>query len=199
MNSRGSSGGVSGLGSSQRLDIGRSRRRAGAPRSPPGAAKFHMHGMPSKCSAKRLGGGPRRSPRASARRRCPRRRTARCRRPPGRSAAWMRRKRLSWSGTQWKVAVEKTTSTGSAQLRARRGPVTSVLGACRRALSRALSIIDWRAVERDHPPLGQALEQQLGHAARARAGVEHGLVARPAPGGRGPRMPHSNWGSETRS
>ena len=98
--------------------------------------------------------------------------------PPGRSAANRRRKRRSWSRIQWKVAFEKIASTGSASSSSSRSPtieldpvagVGEVLG---RVLDHRL-----RAVDADHPSLGEALEDQLGDPAAAAAGVEDGLVA----------------------
>ena len=51
-----------------------------------------------------------------------------------------------------------------------------------------------RAVERHDPARRQALGEPLGDAAGPAARVEHGLVARAAPAGRGRRCPTGSWG-----
>ena len=72
---------------------------------------------------------------APTRRRCPRRRTAASIWPPGRSAANRHAKRRSWSGTQWKVALENTRRPAR-RARARRGRRRSARAADRRRARR---------------------------------------------------------------
>ena len=99
--------------------------------------------------------------------------------PPGRSTAARWRKSASWSRTQWNVEVETIASTGCAASGKRLAEVgvherhARVAG---EALARRFQH-PRRAVERDHAPMRQPLQQRRGHLAGAAAGVEHGLVA----------------------
>ncbi len=97
--------------------------------------------------------------------------------PPGRSAACRRANSRSWSAIQWKVAVERTASTGScssssagrrASPRHVRIAAQPLAGGCDHRL---------RTRPRRSPARGQALHQRLGDAPRAAAGVEHRLVS----------------------
>ena len=129
-------------------------------------------GARSRCPRR---GRPRSSPW-----RCPRRRTGP--RAGHRSAATPARpsKSRSWSRTQWNVAVDRTASTW---------PSTGSGGAARSACTYADPVTEAsqpprglgehrrRSVERDDPAARQALEELLGQAARAAAGVEDALVA----------------------
>ena len=85
-------------------------------------------------------------------------------------------KSASWSRIQWKIAVEKTASTGSASSSSSRSATSSLVrGRRRRSLCLARSST---ASRRPRSPVrGQPLEQQRGDAAAAAAGVEHRLVA----------------------
>ena len=84
-------------------------------------------------------------------------------------------KSASWSRTQWKTALEKTTSTGSASSSSVRSATSA--SSWGRSTERTSSTIEARAVDGDHPALGQALDQHRGDPAAAAAGVEHRLVA----------------------
>ena len=97
-------------------------------------------------------------------------------RPPGASAACRRAKRASWSPIQWKTAFEKPASTGSSSVSSVRSARNTVV-ARDRARARACATIDAAESTATTVPARQALEQHPRHAARAAAGVEHGLVA----------------------
>ena len=167
----------------------RSRRRAGAASVSSAPAKFHIaaHALEVRREL-----GPRARPRRDrlrrARRRCPRRRTGR---PGGRRAAAPRagaRRARSWSGIQWKVAVEKIRSTGSSS--SQLGEVgDDVGGARRRARSRAFAIIASEPSTAISLPVGQPLDQLGGDPAGAAAGVERRSRRRAARAARAPPSP----------
>ncbi len=108
-------------------------------------------------------------------------------RPPGRSAANRRSNSRSWSGIQWKVAVERIASTGSSSSSSSRSATnTSTPGPSR---SRACSTIEGEPSTATTCAARQPLDQRGGDAPGAAAGVEHALVAVAARGGRAPRAP----------
>ena len=122
-------------------------------------------------------------------------------RPPGRSACVEpSRTGASWSRIQWKVALEKTASTGStpAAPSSERSAIRSPVSVAER---RGGAVVDHRrrGVDPDHPAAGQPLDQHRRHPSGAAAGVEHGLVAVGDPGARAPPAPRPPGGSETRS
>ena len=82
---------------------------------------------------------------------------------PGRSAANRRLNSRSWSRTQWKVAFEKTTSTGSLEARARAGRRRGARPGRRTApeRARACSIIEGGRRRRSPCPPGGARQISL--------------------------------------
>ena len=168
--------GCTGFGSQPAAGLGEAGARAAALRSPRRRRSSTIPVISPKWRGELGARGDRRRSPPRARRRCPRRRTGR---PGGRPAAAPRagaRRARSWSRIQWKVAVEKTRSTGSSssssdevgdQVGRRRSP----------SRSRALATIASEPSTASTLPVGQALEQLGGDPARAAAGVERGLVA----------------------
>ena len=155
----------------------RSRRRAGAPRSAAGRRSSRARASPAKRSLRPA------SSAASSACACtsatlPSPPHCTLTRPPGRSAAASRANSASWSAIQWKVALEKTASTRSpsASVSVARSAWRTSTGSPASS-SRARATMSGDASTAMTPPARQPLEQHAGDAARAAAGVEHGLVA----------------------
>src|SRR5215469_9169669 len=95
--------------------------------------------------------------------------------PPGRRSVASRANSSSWSRTQWNVAVEKMTSTGSGKLRSSK-PRFDDRGAGEQPLPGKADHLRIE-VDANHSSTRQPFQQPGCDPASATAGIQNGLVA----------------------
>ena len=195
-NSRGS-GGVTGLSSSQRVDVGEAR---------PCQA---LRGLRRRGEVPGLRPCPRSARRTAARR--PRRRAwpwkpstlpapphCTTRRPPGFSAACRRSNSVGWSGIQWNDGGREDRVDRLRAPRARRGPMTQAVVRSGSSVSRAFSTIDGDPSTANTWPSGSRSCSTC--VTRPEPQPASSTVSSPFSGSRSSTSSaHSNCGSETRS